>query len=201
MEELTSRQRQVWEFIVQQIDSTRMPPTRAEITRAFGFNSPNSAEQHLQALAKKGYIELLAGSSRGIRLLKGIGLPVIGRVAAGQPIMAEQHVEGRYQLDESLFHPRADYLLRVQGMSMRDVGILDGDLLAVHRTEKASNGQIVVARVDGNEVTVKRFQQQAHEVRLLPENTDFEPIIVDLRTQHLVIEGLGVGIIRSHQIS
>jgi repressor LexA len=195
---LTPRQQQILELIRDRIEATGMPPTRAEIAAAFGFRSPNAAEQHLRALARKGAIELLPGSSRGIRLLLDTpekGLPVIGRVAAGSPILAVENIEERYELDPDLFRPRAAYLLRVQGLSMRDVGILDGDLLAVHRSAEAANGQIVVARLE-DEVTVKRFRRRGHKVHLLPENPDFDPIEIDLRRQPLVIEGLGVGILR-----
>ena len=153
---------------------------------------------HLKALARKGVIELLPGASRGIRI-KDIGLPVVGRVAAGSPLLSEEHIEAHYQLDPALFKPRADYLLRVHGMSMRNAGILDGDLLAVHRTTEARNKQIVVARID-DEVTVKRFQRRGHTVTLLPENPRFSPIQVDLRQQSLVLEGLGVGVIRNGKL-
>ena len=194
-DDLTTRQAEILELIRAHIDETGFPPTRAEICEHFGFRSPNAAEQHLRALARKGVIDIAGGTSRGIRLLFESGLPVVGRVAAGSPILAVENVEGRYQMDSRLFRPRADYLLRVQGMSMRDAGILDGDLLAVHRSPQARNGQIVVARLD-DEVTVKRFQRQGRKVRLLPENPEFDPIEVDLKRQELAIEGLGVGIIR-----
>lgn len=192
--DLTQRQQQVLQFIRETVEGTGLPPTRAEIARALKFRSINAAEDHLKALARKGAIELMPGTSRGIRL-KGQGLPVVGRVAAGHPILAEQHIESRYQIEGALFHPQPDYLLRVQGMSMRDAGILDGDLLAVQRTPVARNGQIVVARLD-DEVTVKRFQRREHRVRLLPANPEFMPIEIDLREQALVIEGVGVGVIR-----
>ncbi|MFZ5622053.1 MAG: transcriptional repressor LexA [Pseudomonadota bacterium] len=198
MSELTPRQTEILDLIRESIAERGSPPTRAEIAAAFGFRSPNAAEEHLKALARKGAIELLPGSSRGIRLLEEPGLPVVGRVAAGSPILAEQHIEQHYEVDPRVFQPRAHYLLRVRGMSMRDAGILDGDLLAVHRTSEARNGQVVVARVE-DEVTVKRFQQRGSQVQLLPENPDFEPIHVDLRRQSLVIEGLGVGILRTGQ--
>ncbi len=195
-DELTPRQAEILELIRENLEENGMPPTRQEIAKAFGFRSPNAAEGHLRALARKGAIELIPGTSRGIRLPDdGFGLPVVGRVAAGSPILAEQHIESRFQLDRKLFRPRADYLLKVRGMSMRDAGILEGDLLAVHRTQEVRNGQIVVARIDG-EVTVKRFQQKGRQVQLLPENPDFDPIKVDLKEQELFIEGLGVGIIR-----
>lgn len=196
MSELTSRQAEILEMIRDFMLNENCPPTRADISAHFGFRSPNAAEDHLKALARKGVIELLPGSSRGIRLLEEEGMPVVGRVAAGNPILAEEHIEDRYPVDPALFHPRAHYLLRVQGMSMKDAGIMDGDLLAVHRTHTARNGQVVVARID-DEVTVKRFQQRNNIVRLMPENPDFEPIRIDLRRQSLVIEGLGVGVLRN----
>jgi len=196
MSELTPRQAEILELIRESIAERGSPPTRAEIATAFGFRSPNAAEEHLKALARKGAVELLPGSSRGIRLLEEPGLPVVGRVAAGSPILAEQHIEQHYEVDPRVFQPRAHYLLRVRGMSMRDAGILDDDLLAVHRTHEARNGQVVVARVE-DEVTVKRFQRRGSQVQLLPENLDFEPIHVDLRHQSLVIEGLGVGVLRT----
>jgi repressor LexA len=196
MNELTARQAEVLQLIADFLQATGFPPTRAEIAAQLGFRSPNAAEDHLRALERKGYIEMLPGASRGIRLRENMGIPVVGRVAAGSPILAEQHIQGRYQLDPALFKPRADYLLKVRGMSMRDAGILEGDLLAVHRTSEARSGQIVVARL-GNEVTVKRFRRQGNQVQLLPENLDFEPILVDLKRDFFAIEGLGVGIIRN----
>ena len=196
MDELTARQAEVLQLIADFLQATGFPPTRAEIAEQLGFRSPNAAEDHLRALERKGYIDMLPGASRGIRLRENLGLPVVGRVAAGNPILAEQHIQGRYQLDPALFKPRADYLLKVRGMSMRDVGILEGDLLAVHRTSEARSGQIVVARL-GNEVTVKRFKRQGNQVQLLPENSDFEPILVDPKRDFFAIEGLGVGIIRN----
>jgi repressor LexA len=196
MNELTARQAEVLQLIADFLQATGFPPTRAEIAAQLGFRSPNAAEDHLRALERKGYIEMLPGASRGIRLRENMGIPVVGRVAAGCPILAEQHIQGRYQLDPALFKPRADYLLKVRGMSMRDAGILEGDLLAVHRTSEARSGQIVVARL-GNEVTVKRFRRQGNQVQLLPENLDFEPILVDLKRDFFAIEGLGVGIIRN----
>ena len=204
MQELTRRQAEILALIREYVYDEGYPPTRAEIAEAFGFRSPNAAEEHLRALERKGAIELLPGSSRGIRLLEAdaereAGIPVFGRVAAGEPILAEQHIEDHYPVDPALFHPRAHYLLRVRGMSMRDIGIMDGDLLAVHRTQQAQNGQIVVARLD-EEVTVKRFRRRGSIVYLLPENADFEPIRVDLREQPLVIEGLGVGLLRNHSL-
>jgi repressor LexA len=195
-EDLTDRQAEILELIRGYIAEEGCPPTRAEIADVLGFRSANAAEDHLRALERKGYIEIIAGSSRGIRLLEAdYGLPVVGRVAAGEPILAEQHIEDYCQVDPATFYPEADYLLRVRGDSMRDVGILNGDLLAVHRTARAENGQIVVARLD-EEVTVKRFRQRGSVVRLMPENPEFEPIRVDLREQDLVIEGLAVGVLR-----
>jgi repressor LexA len=200
---LTARQQQVLDLIQRHIQQTGHPPTRSEIAQALGFRSLNAAEDHLKALERKGAVALQRGASRGIRVLQGLtveeGLPVVGRVAAGCPILAQEHVEQHYRIDAAMFHPAADYLLRVSGMSMREAGILDGDLLAVHRTPEASNGQIVVARLD-DEVTVKRWYRDGrkrHQVQLRPENADFEPIEVDLREQDLVIEGLGVGVIRT----
>ena len=194
MDSLTPRQAEILAMIRDHISTHGWPPTRAEIAAALGFRSPNASEEHLRALARKGAIELVPGASRGIQLNE-IGVPVVGRVAAGSPILAEQHIEARYQIDPAIFRPRADYFLRVRGMSMRDAGILEGDLLAVHRTSEARNGQIVVARLE-NEVTVKRFQRRGRQVRLLPENSEFDPINVDLRRQPLVIEGIGVGVLR-----
>jgi repressor LexA len=202
MTELTLRQRQILNLIRRHMRDKGSPPTRAEIAKELGFRSANAAEEHLRALERRGAIELVRGTSRGIRLLEatedGLVLPVVGRVAAGSPILAEEHIEDRHRLDPALFHPRAHYLLRVRGESMRDAGILDGDLLAVHRTPEVGNGQIVVARL-GDEVTVKRLRRHGrwrHRVQLLPENPGFEPIHVDLREQELVIEGLGVGVLR-----
>ena len=199
---LTARQAEVLALVRREIQHTGMPPTRLEIAEALGFRSPNAAEEHLRALARKGYIELLPGASRGIRIagdasLQALGLPVVGRVAAGHPILAAEHIEDHYAVDPDLFRPRAHYLLRVRGMSMREAGILDGDLLAVHASPEARNGQIVVVRLE-DEVTVKRFKRRGKRVRLLPENPDFEPIEVDLRYRELVIEGLGVGVLRTH---
>jgi repressor LexA len=200
--ELTPRQRQILELIRRHVRDTGFPPTRAEIARELGFRSANAAEDHLRAMERRGVIEIQRGASRGIRLLETAEdeflLPVVGRVAAGSPILAQEHIEDHHALDPDLFHPRAHYLLRVQGSSMRDAGILDGDLLVVHRTAEARNGQIVVARL-GDEVTVKRFRRHGrwrHRVQLLPENPTFEPIQVDLREQDLVLEGLGVGVLR-----
>ncbi|KGJ92674.1 transcriptional repressor LexA [Colwellia psychrerythraea] len=197
---LTKRQQQIYDLIKDKIQDTGMPPTRAEIANFFGFKSANAAEEHLKALAKKGYIEMLAGTSRGIRLVEEIleeeGLPLIGRVAAGEPILAQEHIEEHYKMDGSLFHPAADYLLRVNGESMKDIGILDGDLLAVHQTTDVQNGQVVVARVE-SDVTVKRFKREGNVVYLHAENEEFSPIKVDLANQEFNIEGIAVGIIRS----
>jgi repressor LexA len=199
---LTSRQRQILDWIASYIEANAMPPTRAEIAAGLGFSTPSSAEDHLRALAKKGALELLPGSSRGLRLKRTPGvpiqgtLPLVGRVAAGTPILAVENVEAQYRIDPQLFAPRADYLLRVRGTSMRDAGILDGDLLAVHRTPEARPGQIVVARVD-DEVTVKRYRRRGREIVLLPENPAFEPIVVDPRATAFAIEGIAVGLIRT----
>lgn len=195
-ENLTRRQQEILDFIRDSVEAEGRPPTRAEVCTAFGFRSPNAAESHLRALAAKGVILLEEGRARGIRLAQALGLPLIGRVAAGSPILAAEHVENRYQLDPGLFSPRADYLLRVRGLSMRDAGILDGDLIAVHRQVEARNGQVVVARVD-DEVTVKTLRRREHLVELLPANPDFQPILVDTREQALAIEGIMVGLIRS----
>lgn len=197
---LTARQAQVLELIRQNIAENGWPPTRAEIAQALGFRSANAAEDHLRALARKGAIELLPGASRGIRVTQAytqsMELPVVGQVAAGHPILATEHIEARHRVDPDLFKPRADYLLRVKGMSMSGAGIFDGDLLAVHVTPEARNGQIVVARLD-DEVTVKRLKRQGSRVWLLPENPEFEALEIDLRYQSLVIEGLGVGVLRT----
>lgn len=200
MKPLTPRQSQIFELIKDNISDTGMPPTRAEIAEHFGFKSANAAEEHLKALAKKGYIEMLPGTSRGIRLAEEFieeeGLPLIGRVAAGEPILAQEHVEEHYKIDGSLFHPAADYLLRVNGESMKDIGILDGDLLAVHQTTDVQNGQVIVARVE-EDVTVKRFKREGNVVYLHAENEEFSPIKVDLATQHFNVEGIAVGVIRN----
>ncbi|WP_432455754.1 MULTISPECIES: transcriptional repressor LexA [unclassified Agarivorans] len=209
MKPLTPRQTEVFELIRRNIQDTGMPPTRAEIAKELGFRSANAAEEHLRALAKKGVIEMIPGASRGIRISEDhlpanaandepeeIGLPLIGQVAAGAPILAQQHVESHYAVDANLFHPHADYLLRVQGMSMKDIGIMDGDLLAVHKTNDVHNGQVVVARLD-DEVTVKRFQRDGKMVYLHPENEALSTIEVDLEYQSVDIEGLAVGIIRT----
>lgn len=199
MQKLTTRQSQVLDIIRKHISSTGYPPTRADIAAELGFKSANAAEEHLKALARKGAIEIIPGTSRGIRLPEEAGLPIVGQVAAGEPILAAEHVEDHCAVPPEFFQPRADYLLRVRGDSMCKVGILDNDLLAVHRTEDASNGQIVVARID-DEVTVKRLQRgrAKHLINLLPENDDYEPIVVDLREQQFSIEGLSVGVLRRH---
>ncbi len=200
---LTARQRQILDWIRGYLETNGMPPTRAEIAIGLGFSTPSSAEDHLQALARKGAIEMLPGASRGLRLKEMPGmplqgaLPLVGRVAAGHPILAVENIESHYRVDPALFSPRADYLLRVHGESMHDAGILDGDLLAVHRTGEARNGQIVVARVGGDEVTVKRFRKRGREIVLMPENAAFEPIVVDPRATAFAIEGIGVGLVRS----
>ncbi|MFM2481790.1 transcriptional repressor LexA [Celerinatantimonas sp. YJH-8] len=219
MKALTKRQSQVLELIKSHIHSTGMPPTRAEIAKQLGFRSANAAEEHLKALARKGVIEMIPGASRGVRLVETespevvseahatslpdveaandeSGLPLIGQVAAGAPILAQQHIESHYAVDPALFHPRADFLLRVQGESMKEIGIMDGDLLAVHKTQDVTNGQVVVARV-GDDVTVKRFERKNNHVFLHPENQDYQPIEVDLSCEELTIEGLAVGIIRN----
>jgi len=199
MDELTPRQQQILRLVSERIADAGLPPTRAEICQAMGFRSPNAAEAHLRALERKGAIEILAGASRGIRLKQPAGLPLVGRVAAGSPILAEQHIEGHCRIDPALFRPRADYLLRVRGASMREAGILDGDLLAVHRTGQFRSGQIVVARLH-DEVTVKRIRQRRHLVELQPENADFKTITVDTRHQPLAIEGVVVGVVRSGKL-
>ncbi len=202
---LTPRQQNVYDFIVKTMNELGYPPTRAEIARALGFRSPNAAEEHLRALNRKGVIRMIPGTSRGIRLPApepedtleetATGLPVIGEVAAGSPILAAAHIDRHCPLPADFFTPKADYLLRVRGLSMRDIGILEGDLLAVHRTDRVRDGQIVVARLE-DDVTVKRFKRDGHRVWLLPENDEFAPIEVDLRHEHLEIEGIGVGVIR-----
>jgi repressor LexA len=198
MANLTQRQSEVLRFIKYYIEDTGYPPTRADIAKELGFKSANASEEHLKALAKKGAIEMIPGASRGIRIpTEEEGVPIVGRVAAGEPILAEQHIEDYCEISPSFFNPRADYLLMVRGDSMKDCGILDGDLLAVHRTTNVNNGDIVVARI-GEEVTVKRLKRHRskYHISLLPENEEYEPIEVDLREEELVIEGLGVGVLR-----
>ena len=225
---LTARQQQILDLVREAIEQTGAPPTRAEIATTLGFRSANAAEEHLQALARKGVIELVGGTSRGIRLksdtllavndarearesfvkqfslplasLAQLTLPLVGRVAAGQPILAQEHIEQTYTLESSMFSRRPDYLLKVSGMSMKDVGIMDGDLLAVQKTSEAKNGQIVVARI-GDEVTVKRFQRGVTGIELLPENPDFKPIQINEGDESFVLEGLAVGLIRSQIFS
>lgn len=202
MRPLTPRQAEILELIKRNIADTGMPPTRAEIARRLGFKSANAAEEHLKALAKKGCIEIMPGTSRGIKLTQesteeaDLGLPLIGQVAAGEPILAQEHVEQHYKVDPAMFRPSADFLLRVRGDSMKNIGILEGDLLAVHKIEQARNGQIVVARVE-DDVTVKRFEKKGNKVFLHAENEDYSPIEVDLANQSLSIEGLAVGVIRN----
>ncbi len=199
MRDLTPRQRQILGLIQKVMIDTGMPPTRAEIAKILKFRSVNAAEEHLRALERKGVLELLPGTSRGIRLKDSLrdqlGLPLVGRVAAGAPLLAQEHIEARYQIDPDLFKKPPHFLLRVHGMSMRDAGILDGDLVAVHRTPEVRARQIVVVRLE-DEVTVKRYRQEGHRVWLMPENPDFEPIQVDLREQALTIEGVVVGVVR-----
>ena len=215
MRPLTPRQQEILELIQRHLAQTGFPPTRAEIANELGFRSPNAAEEHLKALARKGVIELTSGASRGIRLkLLGVPtpatddeiplpsaiqvaltLPLVGRVAAGSPILAQEHIEASYALDPNLFSSRPDYLLKVRGLSMRDAGILDGDLLAVRRSAEARTGQIVVARV-GSDVTVKRLRRRGHSIELLPENPDFEPIVIDAREEDFSLEGIAVGLVR-----
>ena len=199
MKALTARQQQVYDLVRDHISQTGMPPTRAEIASQLGFRSPNAAEEHLKALARKGVIEIVSGASRGIRLLleeEPEGLPLIGRVAAGEPLLAQEHIESHYQVDPMLFKPSADFLLRVNGMSMKDIGIMDGDLLAVHKTQDVHNGQVIVARIE-DEVTVKRFKKVGSKIELHAENPEFSHIIVDLREQSFTVEGLAVGVIRN----
>ena len=199
MAQLTPRQKQILKMVQDFIADSGMPPTRAEIARELGFRSANAAEEHLRALQRKGVLELIPGTSRGIQLKDSLreqlGLPLVGRVAAGSPILAQEHIETHYRIDPALFDPKPHYLLRVQGMSMKNAGILDGDLVAVHRTPEVRSRQIVVARVE-DEVTVKRYRQEGSLVWLLPENEDFEPIQVDLNSATMVIEGVVVGVIR-----
>lgn len=202
--QLTERQQEIFDFVKNHISTTGMPPTRVEIAREIGFKSPNAAEEHLKALARKGYIEMLSGTSRGIRILVNDeeaanedNLPLIGRVAAGTPIEAIEHIEDHYPVNGTMFNPTADYLLRVNGNSMENIGILDGDLLAVHKTKIAKNGQVVVARVD-DEVTVKRLEKKGNLIYLHPENDELEAIVVDPRLEYIEIEGIAVGVIRSN---
>jgi len=199
MSDLTPRQTRVLRFIQRSLHDTGMPPTRAEIAAELGFRSPNAAEEHLRTLARKGVIQLVPGASRGIQLCdtmrEQLGLPLVGRVAAGRPILAEENIVEHLQIDPAVFHPRPHYLLKVVGMSMKDAGILDGDLVAVHRTSEVRHRQIIVARLE-NEVTVKRYKQEGSIVWLLPENPEFQPLRVDLKVESLLIEGVVVGVLR-----
>lgn len=219
MIKLTARQEQILELIRNAIENTGFPPTRAEIAAELGFRSANAAEEHLQALARKGAIDISPGTSRGIRLREGtherssartgggqmvlphaslmqLSLPLVGRVAAGSPILAQEHIETTYSVDSSLFSAKPDYLLKVRGMSMRDAGILDGDLLAVKKAESARNGQIIVARL-GDDVTVKRYRKTGNSIELLPENPEFETIRVEPGREDFALEGLAVGLLRA----
>jgi repressor LexA len=193
---LTRRQAEILEAIRQQIAETGVPPSRPELAKALGIASTNGVFKHLDALAKKGAIELIPNSARGIRVMDEGGLPLVGQVAAGSPMLAIENMLGRYPVDPSLFTPRADYLLQVRGLSMRDEGILDGDWLVVHKTTHAKNGQIVVARL-GEDVTVKRFKIRGHKAELIPANPDFQTMYFDLTRQPLAIEGIAVGVIRN----
>jgi repressor LexA len=199
MTKLTARQQMVLDLVKSAIEETGFPPTRAEIARELGFKSANAAEEHLKALARKGAIEMIPGASRGIRVLQDEqqGLPIVGRVAAGEPILAQEHIEDYCEIPPGFFKPTADFLLEVHGDSMKNVGILDGDFIAVHKASTARNGEIVVARVE-NEVTVKRLEQKKHQIRLHSENENYSPIEVDLREQEFSIEGLYVGVVRRH---
>src|SRR5580658_1544507 len=202
MSDLTPRQTRVLRFIQRSLEETGMPPTRAEIAAELGFRSPNAAEEHLRTLARKGVIQLLPGASRGIQLQdtlrEQLGLPLVGSVAAGRPMLAEENIVEHLQIDPGVFQPRPHFLLKVVGMSMRDAGILDGDLVAVHRTSEVRQRQIVVARLE-NEVTVKRYRQEGSTVWLMPENAEFEPLRVDLKQEALLIEGVVVGVLRRGQ--
>ena len=197
MEKLTTRQAEVLDLIRTHITDTGYPPTRADIASEFGFKSPNAAEEHLKALARKGAIEMIPGTSRGIRLPGSDGLPIVGRVAAGNPILAQENIEDTCDISAAFFRPHADFLLRVRGDSMINAGILNGDLLAVHKTPEARDGQIVVVRID-DEVTGKRIRltKSKRSLRLVPENDDYQPIEIDLRRQLCTIEGISVGVIR-----
>ncbi len=209
MKKLTNRQQEVLDLIRNKISETGMPPTRAEIAKELGFRSANAAEEHLKALARKEAIEIVPGASRGIRLLgeflhdnstlnkEEVSLPLIGKVAAGEPVLAIEHIESHYTVDPAMFQPQADFLLKIDGMSMKDIGIMDGDLLAVHKTQNVRNGQVVVARI-GEDVTVKRLEQKGSQVLLHPENEALEPIVVDLTQESMTIEGLAVGVIRNN---
>ena len=195
MNDLTARQQQILDFIREHSAENGMPPSRAEISDAFGFLSRSGAQRHIEVLARKGALDWAANTSRGLRVAGEAGLPLIGRVAAGQPMLAQEHIVGRYPVSPALFKPKPDYLLQVRGMSMRDAGIMDGDWLAVHKTETARSGQMVVARID-DAVTVKTLHLNGHHAELLPANPAFSPIVLDLRRDSLAIEGLAVGVIR-----
>ncbi len=198
MEKLTKRQQEILDLIKARIEETGMPPTRMDIAHEFGFRSPNAAEEHLRALERKGAIEIMPGASRGIRVVgaEEPGIPIIGEVAAGYPVLAEENINGYCDVEPAFFNPRADYFLKVKGLSMKDAGILEGDLLAVHKTTDVRKGQIVVARI-GSEVTVKRFDKKRNKIILLPENDEFEPIEVSNNTEDFAIEGIGVGVVRA----
>lgn len=199
MTKLTERQQRVLDYVRSAIEDTGFPPTRVEIAKELGFRSPNAAEEHLKALARKGAIEMIPGTSRGIRIIEDInlGLPIVGRVAAGEPILAQEHIEDYCSIAPEFFHPTADFLLEVHGDSMKNIGIHDGDYIAVHKTNVARNGNIIVARVD-EDVTVKRYEKQRSLVLLHPENDDYQTIEVNPKHQEFNIEGLFVGVIRRH---
>ncbi|CBL44870.1 SOS-response transcriptional repressors (RecA-mediated autopeptidases) [gamma proteobacterium HdN1] len=200
MEKLTARQSEILNYIRTHIGETGYPPTRMDIAQTFGFRSPNAAEEHLRALARKGAIRMTPSASRGIQLVddeaQAAGVPIIGEVAAGFPVLAVENIRGYCAVPAELFTPRADFFLRVKGLSMKDAGILDGDLLAVHKTLEASNGQIVVARI-GDEVTVKRLQKRNNAIVLLPENPDFAEIKIPPHDESFAIEGIAVGVLRN----
>jgi repressor LexA len=197
MVKLTQRQRQVLELISNYIQTNGAPPTRAEIAKELGFRSVNAAEDHLKALARKGAIEILPGLSRGIRVRQPHGLPVIGHITAGNPVLSDFHIETRIPL-ESVFLPKADYLFKIRGNGLRDIGIIEGDLVAVHRTQNVNNGQLAVVRLN-NELLVKRYERIGQTVRLLSANADVPPITIDLNQQAIEIEGIGVGVLRAGQ--
>ena len=200
MKPLTQRQAEILKLIQSFVEDTGFPPTRSDIARALNFKSTNAAEDHLRALERNGHIKIARGTSRGIQLLKNSGLPVVGRVAAGQPILSEEHIQTRVQVEQSLFKPAADYLLKVKGSSMRDIGIQDGDLLAVHASKEARSGQVIVARIN-QEVTVKRLKRKNKEIWLEAENPDFSNISINGERDEFAIEGIAVGIIRNGKIS
>jgi len=196
MDTLTARQAEILEIIREYVAETGRPPSRPELAKMLGIASTNGVFKHLDALARKGAIELVPNAARGIKILGGSGLPLVGKVAAGSPIMAIENMLGRYPVDPDMFKPRADYLLQVSGLSMRDEGILDGDWLVVHRTSEARSGQIVVARIN-DEVTVKRYRIRGQKAELIPANPDFQTLHLDLSRQSLAIEGIAVGVIRN----